>query len=529
MNSSAVPSFSFTNGLLRFKGRIYIGTKGLLRQHLLKLLHDSPQGGHSGIQATYYRMRLYFYWPSMLKQVQEFIQQCDVCQRNKAEHFPYPGLLQPIPIPKQAWELITMDFIEGLPLSNKANCILVIIDKFTKYAHFLPFSHPYTAVDIAKVYLNQVYKLHGASKSIISDRDKVFTGLVCLELMKLLGTTVQLSTAYHSETDGQSKRLNQCVEQYLRCMCFLKPKSWVNWLSLGEWWYNTSYHTAIGMTPFQAMYGYSPPGFSWDASSKAHVATVQALLKDREQLSRLMIDQLQKAQQRMKHYADRDRVDRQFQVGDEVYLKLQPYRHTSLALRKNLKLSSKYYGPYPVISRIGAVAYKLKLPDTSKLHPVFHVSLLKKKIGAQTVASIAPPETDVDGHPLVYPAAVLDKRIVKRNNQAVTQLLVVWSNLGIENATWEDYTVLHSQFPSFDPWGQGSTKGWGNVMILHNDQDNQSIKKLKAEASVPAGTKDLEAGPKNNSQSTKGAVNNVVIQLQQPNDVDIPPSEFVAI
>ena len=121
------------------------------------------------------------------------------------------------------------------------------------------------------------------------------------------------------------------------------------------------------------MYGYSPPGFSWDASSKAHVATVQALLKDKEQLSRLMIDQLQKAQQRMKHYADRNRVDRQFQVGDEVYLKLQPYRHTSLALRKNLKLSSKYYGPYPVISRIGAVAYKLKLPDTSKLHPVFHV------------------------------------------------------------------------------------------------------------------------------------------------------------
>ena len=148
-------------------------------------------------------------------------------------------------------------------------------------------------------------------------------------------------------------------------------------------------------------------------------------MKDREQLSKLVLDQLQKAQQRMKQYVDRNRVDKQFQVGDEVYLKLQPHRHTSLALQKNLKLSSKYYGPYPIVSRIGVVAYKLKLPDKSKLHPMFHVSLLKKKIGAHVVASIAPPEINAEGHPLVYPATVIDKRIIKCNNQSVTQLLVV--------------------------------------------------------------------------------------------------------
>ena len=168
----------------------------------------------------------------------------------------------------------------------------------------------------------------------------------------------------------------------------------------------------------------------------------------------------------MKHYADKHRIEREFQVGDEVYLKLQPYRQTSLALRKNLKLSSKFYGPYPVIDRIGPVAYKLKLPATSQLHPVFHVSLLKKKVGDKTVVSQAPPETDSNGHPLVFPAAVLDKRIVKRRNQAITQLLIVWSNLGPENATWEDYTVLKSQFPSFDPWGQGSVGEGSNVMML---------------------------------------------------------------
>ena len=308
-----------------------------------------------------------------MKDVQEYISQCDNCQRNKSEHVPYPGLLQPVPIPSQTWEMITMDFVEGLPQSQRFNCILVIIDKFTKYAHFLSLSHPFTALEV--LYLSQVFKLHGAPKSIISDRDKVFTGNVWQELMKLLGTGVQLSTAYHPESDGQSERLNQCLEQYLRCMCFMKPKSWILWLLLAEWWYNTSHHSALGMTPFQALYGYKPPGFAWDASSLAKVPTVEQLLKEREQLSRLLTDQLEKAQQRMKYYADKKRIEREFQIGDEVYLKLQPYKQTSLALRNNLKLSSRYYGPYTVIARISKVAYKLQLPSTSKLHPIFHVSL----------------------------------------------------------------------------------------------------------------------------------------------------------
>ena len=152
---------------------------------------------------------------------------------------------------------------------------MVIIDKFTKYAHFLSLSHPFSALDVAKLYLNQVFKLHGAPKTIISDRDKVFTSNVWQELMKLLGTSVQLSTAYHPESDGQSERLNQCLEQYLRCMCFMKPKSWIIWLPLAEWWYNTSLHSAVGMTPFQAIYGYKPPGFAWDASSLAKVFTME--------------------------------------------------------------------------------------------------------------------------------------------------------------------------------------------------------------------------------------------------------------
>ena len=143
--------------------------------------------------------------------------------------------------------------------------------------------------------------------------------------------------------------------------------------------------------------------------------------------------------------------EREFQVGDEVYLKLQPYKQSSLALRKNLKLSSRYYSPYLVISKVGTVAYKLQLPKHSKLHLVFHVSLLKKNIGRKIVARIAPPKVNAEEQPLICPATILDKRIIKRNNQVVTQLLVEWCNLGRDNATWEDYSVLITQFPKFDP------------------------------------------------------------------------------
>ena len=117
INSNAFPHYSYAHGILRFKGRVYIGNRGQLRAQLLQNLHDSPQIGHSGVQTTYYRVRLYFFWPKLMEDVKGYIQQCDTCQRNKDEHVPYPGLLQPIPIPQKVWEVITMDFIERLPMS----------------------------------------------------------------------------------------------------------------------------------------------------------------------------------------------------------------------------------------------------------------------------------------------------------------------------------------------------------------------------------------------------------------------------
>jgi transposase InsO family protein len=126
-----------------------------------------------------------------------------------------PGLLQPLPIPAQAWDIISLDFIEGLPKSGRFDTILVIIDKFTKYGHFIPLSHPYIAMSVAQVCVDQIYKLHGLPKIIISDRDKVFTSIFWQQLFKLTDTTLNMSSSYHPQTDGQTERLNQCLETYL--------------------------------------------------------------------------------------------------------------------------------------------------------------------------------------------------------------------------------------------------------------------------------------------------------------------------
>lgn len=170
----------------------------------------------------------------MKNTVQEFGKQCQVCQQAKIERIKTPGLLQPLPIPEQAWEIISLDFIEGLPPSDNFNSILMVIDKFTKYGHFIPLKHPFTALQVAQVFLNNVYKLHGLPKTIISDRDRVFTSAVWQQLFKLTDTKLMMSSSYHPQTDGQTEILNQRVEGFLRCTVHSCPRQWSKWISVVE-------------------------------------------------------------------------------------------------------------------------------------------------------------------------------------------------------------------------------------------------------------------------------------------------------
>ena len=379
----------------------------------------------------------------------QFIQASDVCQRYKAEHVHLPGLLQPLPIPRLAWTHVTMDFIESLPNSQGYDTIMVVIDRLTKVGHFIALSHPFSAKKVAQLFLDSIFRLHGLPESIVTDRDRIFTSTFWQELFRLVGTDLHYSSAYHPQSDGQSERLNQCVESYLRCMTGEFPTRWSSWLAMAEWWYNSSYHSSLQLTPFEALYGYKPVPLPLGPYVDTIIPAAAQLLQERMRISGSLKDHLTKAQQRMKFFADQQRTERSFAVGDWVFLKLQPYRQQTVAIRKCLKLAARFYGPFQVEAKVGSVAYRLRLPAGARIHPVFHVSLLKKKIGPVQQVSGALPEFDNADQCPLQPESVLQRRAIMRNGQPVIQFLIKWYQLEPEEASWEDQDFIHSQFPHF--------------------------------------------------------------------------------
>lgn len=462
--------YSLHDGVIKYQDRIWLGNHHEAKQAILLALHARGIGGHSGITATYHKIKALFAWPNLKRDVKDYVTACTVCQQAKPEHTRMPGLLQPLPIPAQAWDIISLDFIEGLPKSGRFDTILVIIDKFTKYGHFIPLSHPYTAMSVAQVFVDQIYKLHGLPKIIISDRDKVFTSIFWQQLFKLTDTTLNMSSSYHPQTDGQTERLNQCLETYLRCMSSACPTKWCKWLSLAEYWYNTTFHSALNKSPFEVLYGYKPKHFGIQDGTSETTPDLVQWLKEKEDMNKLVQQQLLRAQQRMKSQADKKRMERSFQVGDSVYLKLQPYVQTSIARRSNQKLSYKYFGPYKIQQRVGAVAYKLDLPQGSKIHPVVHVSLLKPALPTQVTAELDLPLHCVSMDESTVPIAIVDTKELQAGNKNFTMVLVQWSNMPSSWVTWENKNRLFEDYPNSPAWGQAGKQAEGNVTHLTKTQ-----------------------------------------------------------
>jgi transposase InsO family protein len=303
--------YTLQSGILTYKGRVWVGTCEALQIQIISALHDSPVGGHSGFPVTYRRIKQLFAWKNMKSMIKSYVAACTICQPSKPDRHKYPGLLQPLPIPDAAWQIISMDFIEGLPRSAHADTILVVVDLFSKYAHFLPLLHPYTALKVAQLFMDSVYKLHGLPQSIVSDRDKVFTSKFWQELFKLTGTTLRMSTSYHPQTDGQTERVNQCLETFLRSFVHACPTKWSHGLSLTEYWYNTSFHSSLGRSPFEVQYGRALRHLGLTLTDAVPPLDLQACLDQRELMVKLVQHHLHRAQQRMKFQADKKRTDRE--------------------------------------------------------------------------------------------------------------------------------------------------------------------------------------------------------------------------
>ncbi|GJU14254.1 ty3-gypsy retrotransposon protein [Tanacetum coccineum] len=319
---------------LLYKGRLVLPHTSSWIPRLFQEFHSSVIGGHAGILKTYQRMAAELLWVGMKKDITKLVSECDVCQRNKYSTMKPGGLLQPLELPDKVWDDITTDFIDGLPRSQGFTVLLVVVDRLSKYAHFIPLRHPYTAVTVAAAFLREVVRLHGIPSSIVTDRDKVFLSMFWRELFELQGTTLKYSTAYHPQTDGQTEVVN------------------------------------------------------------------------------------------------RDHID-----NDQL-------------LQNNVKLAPRYFGPFDIVEKIGKLAYKLKLPDTASIHPVFHVAQLKKATGDNKAIPKFPAGLNEELEVVLQPEAVLGVRL-SREKKNGREVLIRWKNLPLYDASWEQVDYIEQQFPEF--------------------------------------------------------------------------------
>lgn len=462
LSSPDEDGYSLHHGIIHLHRRIWIGANTALQTKLISALHLSAVGGHSGVTATYQRVKKLFAWTGLRSAVEDFVRQCEICQHAKHEHTKPVGKLQPLPVPEIPWQDISMDFVEGLPKSEGFEVIMVVVDRLTKFAHFIPLKHPFSAVQVANALWDNVIKIHGVPLTIVSDHDKIFTSSVWREILSTTGAKLMYSTAYHPQTDGQTERVNQCLEMYLRTAVHETPRQWRRWLPAAEFWYNSSHHASINCSPFKALFGREPnlgAMLSWPDDPAVHEI-------DWAEHTERLRNHMARAQERFKRKADRHRSERNFNVGEEVLLKLQPYAQTTVANRPCRKLAYKFYGPFTVEQKIGNLAYKLALPPEARIHPVFHVSQLKPFTPNYTpVFSDLPRPPDLTTVNL-RPSAILDRRMRKKGNDSVVQIKVQWGNLSPESATWEDYDVLRLRFPEATIWEEVLSQGEGNVTLV---------------------------------------------------------------
>ncbi|GJY43335.1 putative reverse transcriptase domain-containing protein [Tanacetum coccineum] len=280
-----------------------------------------------------------------------------------------------------------MDFITKLPRTSSGyDTIWVIVDCLTKSAHFLPMRENDPMDKLAKLYLKKAVTKHGIPVSIICDRDGRFTSNLWRAFQKALGTQLDISTAYHPQTDGQSERTIQTLEDMLRACVIDFGKGWDSHLPLAEFSYNNSYHTSIKAVPFEALYGrkcYSP--VCWAKVGDAQLTGPELIHETTEKIVQIK-QRIQAACNRQKSYADVRRKPLAFQVGDRVMLKVYLWKGV-IRFGKRGKLNPRYIGPFKVLEKVGTVAYRLELPQQlSRVHSTFHVSNLKKCLSDEPLA-----------------------------------------------------------------------------------------------------------------------------------------------
>ncbi|KAJ0481098.1 putative nucleotidyltransferase, Ribonuclease H [Helianthus annuus] len=446
-------------GTLCFEKRIWVPLFGGLRKVIFDEAHKSRYSIHPGADKMYQDLKDYYWWPRMKGDVAVYVSKCLTCAKVKAEYQKPSGLLQQPEIPKWKWEQISMDFITKLPRTPRGHdTIWVIVDRLTKSAHFLPIREKDNTSKLAEIYMREIVTRHGVPLPIISDRDGRFVSRIWQSFQEAFGSKLNLSTAFHPQTDGQSERMIKTLEDMLRACVMDLGGSWDKHLPLVEFSYNNSYHTSIGAAPFEALYGRkcrSP--LCWADAGDRQLVGPEMVQETTDKIAQIR-DRISAARDRQKAYADRSRKPLEFEVGEMVLLKVSPWKGVA-RFGKRGKLNPRYIGPFKILERIGLVAYKLDLPaELNGVHDTFHVSNLKRSPTQDTVA-IPTDEIHVDDtlHLVEEPVEVTDWKVNKTRRSSVKLVKVCWNARHGPEFTWEREDRMKEKYPHLFPENPAST------------------------------------------------------------------------
>ncbi|KAH0603205.1 uncharacterized protein H6S33_008209 [Morchella sextelata] len=381
-------------GRLLYRGSIYVPDYDPLKLRILQLYHEAASAGHPGCEKIFELISRDYYWPLMRNYIARYVQNCHTGQRSKPNTHGKLGVLRPLPIPEQPWEEVSMDFVTGLPESEGHDAIVVVVDRLTKMRHLLPYNTTVNSEDVAQQYLRNIWKLHGLPTHVTSDRGTQFTAKFWKALCKHLDIEARMSTAFHPEIDSQTERLNTVMEQYLRGYVSYQQDDWVKWLPMAEFSVNNQVSASTKATPFFVNYGFHP---RFTVTIKSLDRTLPSLnAKDftskMNELHEYLRSNIRTSQDQQEQAVNAKRTPApRYDIGDMVFVSAKNDR----TMRNSWKLDWKKLGPFPVKEIISPYTYRVDLPRSMKMHPVFHLSLLDPAANDPVLGQIQPPSPPI--------------------------------------------------------------------------------------------------------------------------------------
>ena len=361
-----------------------------------------------------------------------------------------------------------MDFITHLPKVGDYETILVIIDRFSKYATFVPTTKQCSAELTAQLFFKHIVKLWGVPTSIVSDRDGRFIGTFWTELFTFLGTSLNVSSSYHPQTDGQTERFNCMLEEYLRHFVTARQRNWSQLLDVAQFCFNAHTSSSTGKSPFEIVCGRQPvlPHLV-DHPYAGKNPQAHNFTREWKQTTDIARASLEKASKRMKKWADKKRRPLELRVGDQVLIKLRPGQ-IRFRGRKDQRLVRKYEGPVEVLKKVGNTSYKVALPTWMKIHPVIHVSNLKpyyQDPDDMQRNAIARPAINLSQKESKEVEEILAERVRmgRRPTRRIHEYLVKWKNLPVEETSWERVEDLEAEVQKIEEFKLHQSTGTSTV------------------------------------------------------------------